>query len=89
MEAGSGPFWAYILENRQGRFYVGSTDDLRSRLADHNDPDRARSKYTARHAPWRLVWSEVHSTRASAMRREADIKRKKSAKWIREALLNW
>jgi predicted GIY-YIG superfamily endonuclease len=34
------------------------------------------------------VWSESHSTRASAMQREREIKRMKSARWIREHLLN-
>jgi putative endonuclease len=76
------------LENTSGRFYVGSTDDLTSRVAEHNDPARDKSKYTAKTGPWRLVWSEPHATRSAAMQRERQIKGMKSARWIRETLLN-
>ena len=87
MTAGGSAFWVYVLENETGRYYVGSTDDLDRRLAEHNDPANSRVRYTAKHAPWRLVWSESHATRASAVRRERQIKRMKSARWIRNSLL--
>jgi len=85
---GDEPFWAYIIENPQGRFYIGHTDDLERRLGEHNDPDRAKSKYTAKRGPWTLVWSESHPDRSAAMRRERQIKAMKSARWIRENLLS-
>lgn len=66
---------------------MGSTDDLGRRLEEHNDPNGPRSKYTAKHGPWELVWAESHCTRASAVRRERQIKSKKSAAWIRQYLL--
>jgi len=80
-------FTVYIIQNPKGRFYVGQTDDLDRRLAEHNDPTRAKSKYTAKHGPWTLVWSEPHPTRSEAMRREKQIKAMKSSRWIREHLL--
>jgi predicted GIY-YIG superfamily endonuclease len=80
-------FWVYVLENAAGRFNIGSTDDLDRRLARHNEQNDAGGRYTAKHGPWRLVWSEYHPTRGSAMRRETQIKRMKSARWIRENLL--
>ncbi|MGE3182504.1 MAG: GIY-YIG nuclease family protein [Phycisphaerae bacterium] len=81
------PFHAYILENPHGTFYIGHTDNLDRRLAEHNADEKIGTKYTHKNGPWTLVWSEVHPTRAAAMQRERDIKRKKSAKWIRENLL--
>ena len=82
-------FWVYILENPSGRFYIGQTDDLARRVTEHNDPNREASKYTKKHAgPWRLVWSEEHNSRSSAMQREKQIKAMKSARWIREELLS-
>jgi predicted GIY-YIG superfamily endonuclease len=33
------------------------------------------------------VWCERHASRSSAMKRETQIKRMKSARWIRENLL--
>ena len=88
MDAGEGPFWAYVLENPSGCFYIGHTDNLQRRLAEHNDAERAKANYTRKHGPWRLVWSEQHSTRSSAMGRECRIKAMKSARWIRQNVLN-
>ena len=81
-------FWTYILENAEGRFYIGQTDDLAVRLENHNRTDRIGGKFTRKSGPWRLVWSEPHATRSAAMQRERQIKRMKSARWIRETLLN-
>ena len=77
----------YVLESADGRFYVGQTDDLNRRVAEHNAPDDGR-KFTHKGGPWRLVWQESHPTRAEAMRRERFIKSRKSAAWIRRHLLN-
>jgi len=77
----------YVLESEAGRFYVGQTDDLNRRIGQHNGTVPANGKYTLKSGPWRLVWHEVHPTRASAMMRERQIKRMKSARWIREQLL--
>ena len=84
----AGSFWVYVLENEECRFYVGQTDDLDRRIAQHNGAGPANGKYTLKNGPWHLVWHEAHPTRASAVRRERQIKRMKSARWIRENLLN-
>jgi predicted GIY-YIG superfamily endonuclease len=80
-------FWVYILENRDGKFYIGHTDDLDRRLSEHNDPDRPKRKFTPKYGPWRLAWFEEHPDRASAMARETEIKAMKSSRWIREKLI--
>jgi predicted GIY-YIG superfamily endonuclease len=83
----AGPFWVYILEDPDERFYIGHTDNLHRRLAEHNDRLRSKTKCTAKHGPWRLVWSEEHPTRSAAMQRERFIKSRKSSAWIRKYLL--
>jgi len=88
LEKLEGTFWAYVLENPKGRFYIGSTGDADRRLSEHNDPEALPSKYCPKHGPWRLVWKEAFPTRGQAMQREKQIKRMKSARWIRETLLN-
>jgi putative endonuclease len=80
-------FWVYVLEDENGRFYIGQTDDLGRRIADHNSSGRPGSKFTTKSRSWQLVWSEEHPSRASAMRRERQIKAMKSAHWIRQNLL--
>ncbi len=79
--------YVYILENTAGRFYIGQSADLASRLADHNFAGPSVGKFTRKNGPWRLVWSEAHPSRASAVRREREIKSWKSARTIRERLL--
>ena len=81
-------YWAYILENSAGKFYVGHTADLCVRVDSHRRTDKVRGKYTRKNGPWALVWSEEHPTRASAMARERQLKAMKSARWIRAKLLN-
>lgn len=81
-------FWVYILQNPAGRFYIGQTDDVPTRLENHNRTDKTDGKFTRKNGPWMLAWSELHPTRSSAMQRERQIKRMKSARWIRETLLN-
>jgi predicted GIY-YIG superfamily endonuclease len=81
-------FWVHVLENPQGKFYVGQTEDLEQRLQDHNGTYTFDGHYTRKNGPWKLVWSEQHETRRSAMLRERQIKRMKSAKWIRSNLLS-
>jgi putative endonuclease len=81
-------FWVYILQNPQGKFYIGQTHDLVERLASHNSTDTAAGQFTRKNGPWQLVWKEQHATRASAMAREREIKAMKSSRWIRENLLN-
>ena len=80
-------FRVYILQNAEGRFYVGQTGDLERRVANHNRTDETRGKYCRRNGPWTLVWSEARPTRAAPMARERQIKSMKSARWIRETLL--
>ena len=44
--------YVYILESEIGdHFYVGITDDLRTRLARHNTGDVT---HTSKYRPWRL-----------------------------------
>jgi len=80
-------FWVYLLQNPDGKFYVGQTDDLQVRVTNHNRTDKTCGKFTRKNGPWLLVWSETHSDRSSAMQREREIKSWKSARTIRERLL--
>ena len=80
-------FWVYVLENSRGKFYVGQTENLAGRVKDHNRTDSFEGHFTRKNGPWKLVWSEAHSSRSSAVQREQRIKRMKSAKWIRSHLL--
>jgi len=72
--------FVYILQSETtGRFYIGSTDDLERRLAEHL---RGHSPATRGHGPWKLVYKEQFDTIVEGRRREYEIKRWKSAKLI-------
>ena len=63
---------------------VGYTSGLEKRLLEHNG---GISEYTSKASDWLLKFSESYSTRDLAMKREKEIKKKKSRKYI-EWLIN-
>jgi putative endonuclease len=61
-------FSVYILRSRTtGRYYTGSTSDLRRRLDRHN---AGQSASTKNRGPWDLVHHEEYQSLAEAVRRE-------------------
>jgi putative endonuclease len=77
---GPGSFYVYILENADtGEYYTGSTDNLERRLDEHF---HGKSKYTRNKGAWKLIYSESFDSRKRAVRRELQIKRMKSRKYI-------
>ena len=65
-------FWAYMLHCRGGQFYVGHTDDLDRRVAQHRSG--ALPGFTADRLPVALVWSETFQTRVEAQATERKLK---------------
>ena len=73
-------YFVYIIKSLvDGTYYIGSTKDLSERIERHN---HGRSKYTNAKRPWELVYSEEHPDRSSAIKRENEIKRRKSKDYI-------
>ncbi len=71
----------YILRSElDGSYYVGSTQDVSERLNRHN---KGRSKYTKAKRPWELVYVEKWPDRPSALKREREIKARKSRRYIK------
>lgn len=61
-------YHVYVLRSEKtGRRYVGSTQNIEERLAQHN---RGYSLATKHGAPWMLLHSEEFATRAEAFQRE-------------------
>jgi len=77
-------YFVYILQSgKDGSYYTASIQDLPARLERHN---QGRSKYTKLKKQWRLVYSEEHPDRSSAIKRENQIKRQKRSGFI---FLQW
>ena len=62
------PFWVYILRCRNGAYYVGHTDDLDQRVAQHQSGEVGG--YTAKHLPVELVYSQDFSSRRLSINAE-------------------
>jgi len=78
-------FYVYIIYSKsKNKYYVGYTQNLSLRLIYHND---GWTKSTKSGIPWILVYSEKFKSRSDAMKREKEIKRMKSRKYI-ESLIN-
>ena len=73
-------YYVYIIQSEKDQsYYIGQTRDIDERLLRHNS---GREQYTKVHLPWKLVYSEHFQTRLEAIRREREIKKKKSRKYI-------
>src|SRR5687768_7136811 len=65
-------FWTYILECSDGSYYMGHTDDLEKRTAQHQDGTFPGYTHTRR--PVKLVWAHDFQTRSEALSNELRIK---------------
>ena len=73
-------FYVYIIHSKTAnKYYVGQTENLEKRLISHLS---GISKYTSISTDWILVYTESFATRNEAIRRENEIKKKKSKKYI-------
>ncbi len=72
--------YVYILQSEANdRFYVGSCSNPEERLLQHN---AGRTPSTKPYRPWILMYYEEFSSKAEAIKRELQIKRKKSRRYI-------
>jgi len=78
-------FWVYILECADGSYYVGHTDNLEKRVAEHEQ--NTFKCYTSNRLPVKLAFCSEFPTRDDAFARERQIKgwsRRKKQALIRE-----
>ncbi len=76
-------FYAYILQSlRDGRFYYGSTSDVKKRLKEHN---AGKVRSTKGHRPYRIHYVESFPVKKEALKREQYFKSINGYNWLREA----
>ncbi|MFK7933932.1 MAG: GIY-YIG nuclease family protein [Saprospiraceae bacterium] len=70
----------YILYSEsKDKYYVGAAENVDKRLERHN---AGASKSTKSGRPWKVVHTEEFDTKTEALKREIQIKKKKSRKYI-------
>ena len=75
-------FWVYILTNRSGTLYIGVTNDLARRSAEHEaDADGERRSFAGRYDVGR-VYAEPCDTARDAIAREKQLKGWRRAKKV-------
>lgn len=84
-------FWVYVLRNQDsGKIYVGQTENLIKRLAQHNDSNfikYGKNAYTkVNKGKWILAYKEIFSTRNEAIIREKYLKSHMGRNWLKEVM---
>lgn len=76
--------FVYIIHSKKlNKYYTGYTTDLEWRLVRHND---GWSKSTKAGIPWSIVYTEEFSLKTEALKREKEIKKRKSSNYIKELI---
>lgn len=74
-------YYIYILFSlKTNKYYVGSTDDLQGRLKHHNAGSTPSTKSGA--PDWEIRYTETVPYRTAALKRELELKKKKSKNYI-------
>ena len=72
-------FYIYILKNKNGKIYIGQTNNLTDRLRRHNSGLMKSTKFGL---PWEIIYSEPFKTRQEAMKREKNLKSGQGRKYL-------
>jgi len=77
-------FYTYIIYSKTlNKYYVGSCQDINKRIDDHLN---SRSKFTKSAKDWEIKYFETFLTRSEACKRELQIKKMKSRKYIEDLI---
>ena len=70
-------YYVYVLKSeRLGELYIGQTNDLKRRFAEHNEKKNISTKHKA---PFKLVYYEAYQSKSDAVYREKQLKRHSQA----------
>ena len=78
-------YFVYILRTSANTLYIGQTNNLKKRLAEHRNKNTKSAKYIRYFSSFNLVYSEKYPTRKEAMQREFQLKKWSKAK--KEAII--
>ena len=77
-------YYAYLLlSEKDGKFYTGSTDDLKRRIAEH---EAGYVESTVRRKPLNLIYYEACLNEADARERERYLKSGAGKKYLQNRL---
>ena len=65
-------FRVYVLQNNEGKFYIGLSEDVAGRLQQHNSGE---SEWTRGRGLWMIAWQSEGLSLSNARRLENRLKR--------------
>ena len=77
-------YFVYVLKSEEGKFYIGSTENVEKRIAQHNS--KQYLAWTNRGNNWALVHKEEFTTRKEALLREKKIKSWKGGRGFKKLI---
>ena len=78
--------WVYAIQSaKDGRLYVGMTEDVSKRLIQHN---HGKAKSTKGFVPWKLIYTEETIDRNSARKRELFLKAGSGKEFLKKIVVN-
>ena len=77
------PYTYILFSQKLNKYYIGACIDMERRLYEHNI---GHSKFTSLGVPWILVYREEFADLSEAKRRELQIKKMKSRKYIEDLI---
>lgn len=81
-------YYVYLLENQDDKsWYIGYTDDLRARLARHNNGTGARTTRIKKH--WKLIYYEAYILKSDALGREKFLKSGSGRTYLKKQIRNY
>ncbi len=76
--------FVYVLQSETtGRWYIGYTTDVRTRVEAHN---KSRNVSTAHRGPWRLIYYEAYLEKMDALGRERFLKSGSGHRFLKKQL---
>ena len=76
--------YVYVLLSEQDdKFYIGRTDDLKRRIAEHR---QGKNVSTSKRLPLKLIFYEAYPTESDAKRREEYFKTAKGKTTLKQML---
>lgn len=79
-------YFVYILRTSKNTLYTGQTSNLDRRIREHKLKSVKSAKYLKYFDSFELVYSEVHLSKSSALKREIELKKWPKSK--KEAMIN-
>ena len=75
-------YYVYVLKSKISRkSYVGFTNNLNKRLAEHNN---GKSNYTSKNKPWEIVHMEKFRDKTDAIKKEKYLKSAAGRRYLKK-----